>query len=303
MPPRWLDEAPPGSPLRPDELTRGLLNALDRAPAHSIIPSTLGTVVAGLLTAGLFPAVQLPRMWRRTMRWHQNILWHLAEWMSVNVGSDEGRRLHAFAAVRFPGLLNRAAGLLALIAAAVGVLAVINGTSLPEIWFAVPWEQSTTELAALYVLLISASFILNWLSISLHLRALARARASLDEMTPRLPPTSGLRVAGWEWGLRPVPLVLGVLLAISGMLWALPMLICSTAQRRALLKHHRRLRAQMAHRVRDLVGGRRPVVTLPPVIDRTGMCRNAICDQRLSPDARFCPRCGTPQRPLNQLLE
>lgn len=300
---RWLDDDRPDQAGRPPELTRGLLNALDRPPVDFITPSTFGTVVAGLLTAGLFPAVALPRMWRRAMRWHQNILWHLAEWMSVNMGAEEGRRLHGFAAAPLPGLLNRAATVLAILAAGLGVLAVINGTSLLAIWTAVPWEPSTDALAALCVCAMAASFVLSWFSVNLHLRRMHQARAALDATMPHLPPTSGLGVPGWEWGIRLVPLILGALLATSGMLWALPMLIAATAQRRALLKHHRHLRAQMAHRVRDLVESRRPLVKLPPVIDRTGICRNAVCDEHVALDARFCPRCGTPQKPLSEILE
>lgn len=120
---RWLDEPAPGQPRRPTELTHGLLNALDRPAVPSITPSTFGTVVSGLLTAGLFPAIMLPRAWRRTMRWHQNILWHLAEWMTVNVGTEEGRRLHALAAAPVASLLNRMATVTAIAAAGVGVLA------------------------------------------------------------------------------------------------------------------------------------------------------------------------------------
>ena len=300
---RWLDEPAPGQPRRPTELTHGLLNALDRPAVPSITPSTFGTVVSGLLTAGLFPAIMLPRAWRRTMRWHQNILWHLAEWMTVNVGTEEGRRLHALAAAPVASLINRMATVTAIAAAGVGVLAVMNGTPLLDIWVAVPWEASTGALASLFLALMSGSFVLSWLSVNLHLGRLHRARLALDAMMPHLPAAGGMRVAEWEWGIRPVSLVLGVLMAMSGMIWALPMLIAATAQRRAVIKHHRRLRAQMAHRVRDLLASRRPLVKLPGVIDRVGICRNAGCDQHVAPDARFCPRCGTPQRALSEILE
>jgi hypothetical protein len=301
--PRWLDEPASGQPRRPTELTHGLLNALDRPPVPSITPSTFGTVIAGMLTAGLFPAIMLPRAWRRTMRWHQNILWHLAEWMTVNVGSEEGQRLHALAVAPLANLLNRLATLAAIAAAAAGVLAVMNGTPLLALWVAVPWESSTGAWAGLCTTAMSASFVLSWLSVNLHLRWLHRARIAMNALTPHLPATRGMRIPAWESGIRIVPLALGALLAISGMLWTLPMLIAATAQRRAVIGHHRQLRAQLAHRVRDLQASRRPLVALPAVIDRVGMCRNAGCDQALAPHARYCPRCGTGQRPLGRILE
>ncbi len=295
---RWLDE----DRSSPSELTRGLLNALDRPAAPSITPSTFGTVLTGLLTAGAFPAVSLPRMWRGTMRWHHNILWHLAEWMSVNVGPAEAARLHEAAAPGPAACLNKLAIAVAVSAVIVAGLGIAQGEPLSAFWLNGP-DLAQGIFPVVFFWGITTAFVLLWISTSLHLRHLHRARTVLDEITPYLAPTAGLRVPAWEWGIRPVPLILGGLLALSGLFWALPMLIAATAQRRALLVHHRRIRAQFAHRVRDLLDTRRPIVPLPPVIDRTGICRNAVCDQAVPPDGRFCPRCGTPQRPLSQIME
>lgn len=286
----------------PSELTRGLLNALDRPAIASITPSTLGTVLAGLLTAGIYPAVALPRKWSRTLRWHENILWHLAEWAKVNIGSEQGQRLHAAASGCPPMFMSRLAalcGIGALIAMAVGVS---MGYPLSGFWRADPLTTLDDPIFTTFHAGLLGAFALSWLSVNLHLRRLRRARAALEQTTPQLAPTAGLRVARWEWGIRPVPLVLGLLLALAGFVWALPMLIAATAQRRALLIHHRRLRGQMAHRVRELIDRRRPAVAMPPVIDRVGVCRNAVCDEHLPLDAQFCARCGMPQGRIGRAL-
>src|SRR5690606_11976172 len=176
------------------------------------------------------------------------------------------------------------------------VWGVMSGVAASEYWFVDPRDPLDEPLTSLFLATLVGAYLLNWLSVNLHLLRLRRVRKALDATTPHLPPTPGLKVSRWEAGVRPVPAALGLILAVAGMIWALPMLIAGTAQRRALLIHHRRFRSGMAHRVRDLVGSRRPLVALPPVVDRTGMCRNGVCDQVLPPDARFCPRCGTPQR-------
>jgi hypothetical protein len=147
------------------------------------------------------------------------------------------------------------------------------------------------------------AFSLTWLSVNLQLRRLHRLLRIIEQVTPQLPSMRGLRVSRFEPGIRPVSGLLGLLLLITGFPWALPLLITSTAQRRTVLIHDRRIRAQVAQRLRELIDRRRPVVTLPPVVDRVGMCRNAVCDQVLPPDALFCARCGAPQRPLGRILE
>lgn len=294
---------PPPAAQPPTELTRGLLNALDRPPLDSITPSTAGTLVGGLLTAGIYPAIALPRKWQKAVRLNQNVLWHLAEWTTVNVGVDEGRWLHRQFSGRLPILLASLAwlsGVLALAAMAVGVL---SGFELLSFWRVDPVTTLGDPIYTSFLAGLLGSYFLTWLSVNTHLRGMHRARGAFERMTSQLAPTPGLAAARWQLGIRPVSTLLGLVLMLAGFAWALPMLIAATAQRRTLLIHSRRINSRLAHRLRELMERRRPVVALPPVVDRVGLCRNAVCDQVLPPDALYCARCGTPQRVIARVLD
>ena len=259
-------------------------------------------MLAGLLTAGIYPAFALPRKWKKNLRWHQSVLWHLAEWAMVNLGIDEGRRLHRQTQTTLPIILAQlaiASSLVSLVTAAIGVS---MGYPLGSFWHAGPVATLGHPIFTTFNAGLLGAFLLTWLSVNAHLRRLHIAGDVLQQIG-QLPTTAGLRVARWEWGIRPgTILVGGLLLILFGFWWAVPMMIAATAQRRALLMHNRRIRRQMAQRVRELLDRRRPAQTLPPVIDRVGVCRNAVCDATLPPDALFCPRCGMPQRPIASAL-
>lgn len=293
---------PTQAPAPPTELTRGLLNALDRPALPSITPTAGGTLLAGLLSAGVYPAFALPRKWRKNLRWHQSTFWHLSEWAMVNVGVEEGRRLHRDTRARLPLALANMAILCSLVSLVTAAVGVSLGYRLVSFWHAGPIATLSDPVFTTFNSGLLGAFLFTWLSVNAHLRRLHQARDALQR-TGQLPSTAGKPVARWEWGLRPGPVLIGgLLLILAGFWWALPMVIAATAQRRALLAHNRGIRRQMAQRVRELLDRRRPLEQLPPVIDRVGVCRNAVCDATLPPDALFCPRCGMPQRPISAAL-
>ena len=176
-----------------------------------------------------------------------------------------------------------------------------SGGSLERLWFAASGRR-TLEAEWVFLLCMMGSFVLTWLSVNLELRRLSRFdAAAMEVLGPAGEGRAGLSAT--EAGIRPVSLVLGVVLVLAGMFWALPMLIAATAQRRALLLHGRRLRDRLSVSVRGRLARQRPAMVLPPMVGRAHLCRNAICDQSLPAHARFCPRCGLPQKPLTELLQ
>ena len=297
----------PGPTGRPDgqtPLTVSVLNALDRPPLPAIVPGTFSTVVLGLLTAGLLPAITLARGWLDALRWHRRLFWHLAEWTGVEVGREEGKRLHEINEVRAPRIL----AIIALCLALAGVFVVLAGVFLGRewwtFWVADPVRQGRADpWTGLHLACLGGSFVLTWLSINLHLGRLRRIDAALAEMTSGLGTMGGKRPPTWIWGFGPIATVVSAILAMAGLLWAVPMLMASTAARQMLVVHHRRLRGRVAGRVREMLSTRRPFKPLPPVVDRVLRCSNPLCDEPVPPDARHCPRCGTQQRPVTRLLD
>ena len=86
--------APPDLPASGQtRLTDGLLAALDRPPKGEVMPSLFKTAAAGLLTAGLWPALTLPWRWLTGLRAVDSVAWHLGEWASIHLGQVEAESL------------------------------------------------------------------------------------------------------------------------------------------------------------------------------------------------------------------
>jgi hypothetical protein len=173
-----------------------------------------------------------------------------------------------------------------------------------QFWYADPLQTDSHRLwIAAFLGCLGLGYFLQWLSVNLHARRLRKVEKALEEMTLDLGPVKSGKAAGWAWGIRPVATTLSGLLAFMGLTWALPMMAASTAQRQVILKHHRQSRQRLAGRVRQTLANRRPIQSLPAVVDRSSRCRNPRCDELLAPDARHCPRCGMLQAPISRFLE
>lgn len=296
--------APGVGPTGQTPLTRSVLDALDRPPLPKLIPTTFRTIVGGLLTAGLWPALMLPYRWLQTLRWHNSLIRHLAEWASVDLGEIEGRRLHGLNTIRISRNVTITAGACGVAAAGVAGAGVLIGMPAWQFWYADPLHSGSDSLwLAAFLGFLGLAYLLQWISVNLHARRLRKVEEALEEMTLDLGPIRTRRPGGWAWGIRPVATTLSGLLALVGMVWALPMLAAATAQRQVVLKHHRRSRQRLAGRVRQVLANRRPIQSLPAVVDRSARCRNPRCDALIAPDAKHCPRCGTLQSPVSRYLD
>ena len=281
------------TPTPVTRLTEGVLAALDR-PANPVLTLSTGrSVVTGVLTAGLWPAIELPRKWLDALRWQDAQGEHVADWAATNLGQVEAATAREAVGAPWSQWLARLALLLVGVAMAVAVVGIVRGVPAWRFWFSDP---RTGPLVRAYLTLLGSSYLATWLSVNVGLRRLNGLARVVGDVTADLGRfvTKGKR---WEWGVRPVPVVGGLVLGFLGLPWALPMLLATTAQRRALEVSGRRVRQRMGGRLREAVEQRRPAVESPSPVGRATPCVNAACSELLPHDARHCPRCGAVQRP------
>lgn len=291
---RYPDSADPAP-----RLSRTLVTALERPVPEALPPSAASVTLRGLLTAGLLPAWSMPARFRDTMRWRHHLVEHVGEWARLNLGDREGQPILDVAKPTAEAWLNRTASLCALVATACAVWLVLATPSRAGLlWYADPFRGPMPTLPQIGFLGgVGMAYLLHWLSLNVHLargRRIARrvVEACGGEGVVGGVPSSP-KLPGWEWGLRPVPLVVGAILSAFGLLWAVPMLVSAAAQRRVVLAHDRRLLNFLAAQCRDATARQRPTVSLAPPMGRNTRCANPQCNAMLSPDARFCPQCGS----------
>ena len=90
------------------------------------------------------------------------------------------------------------------------------------------------------------------------------------------------------WGLRPVHVGVGLVLAWLGPLWLLPMMLGWAAHTTFARDAAYRFRVQLAERLVEISG-------VEPVVPTRDVCANPDCRHSMMADAHFCPRCGTPK--------
>ncbi len=291
----------------PSRLTTALLDALDTRPPHTLVPAAAGTALQGLLTAGLWPALALPKQLRQAMDRREQIAERLVDWTSVNVGDREAARLRGATASSLPRTLSVASTVLACAAlASAGWLFVTVPSHVGFLWYADPFRATGISTAALLPLgvflgAIGLCFALHWLAANLHLR---QGRELLVVARDAFGVQPGKRPPRWEWGLRPVATIVGGVLAWLGLTWALPMLVAAKAHGRVVVGHDRQILKGLAAAVRVVAARERPPVAIPGPADRPELgCPNPSCDALLSEDAAFCPRCGRPTQPTSAKAE
>lgn len=285
---RYPDSADPAP-----RLSRTLVAALERPVPEALPPSAANVALLGLLTAGLLPAWSMAARFRDALRWRHHLVEHVGEWIKVNLGDDEARPIARTSRPKLEKWLNFAASGSALVAVVSAVWIVVMSPSRAGLlWYADPFRGPMPTLAQIvFVGGLGLAFLLHWLSVNVHLARGRRIARRVAEACGALPTSP--KLPAWEWGLRPVPLVVAAILMAFGMIWAAPMLVAAAAHRRTLLVHDRRLLNFLAAQCRDATAKRRPAVSLAPSMGRNTRCPNPICNAVLSPDARFCPQCGS----------
>jgi hypothetical protein len=241
---------------------------------------------------------------RNFMSSEQQQLWQLAEWLRLRTGKPEATALrdHAAREVSPNGGFSAANFFIVLIAVLMIFKLVSHGLfEFGSVWN-VDWFPNHRGFhmyahffpdLPFWTLLLLAGYLLYWLHICLHAAALESYVAQFNALTApegiepvTVPPLgAGLNIA---W------IVLALIGLSSGAIWAIPLALAGAVQSRYVWVTSRQTRADLASRVRTMLGNARPALnvrTTPRASSR--ICANDKCHAPLRPGATFCPRCGT----------
>jgi hypothetical protein len=140
---------------------------------------------------------------------------------------------------------------------------------------------------------LTLAYVLFAMQVHAHAGDVRRFVERFNQLTDR-EGVASLRVpARLGWGFRPMWIVAALVLLRFGAPWAIAMMFAGAIQRQYAARTSAALRAGLARQVGTILANDRPArrVAISPVAMRT--CANPLCYAALTPDAAFCPRCGT----------
>jgi zinc ribbon protein len=290
-------------PNRPDQVAEAVLASLSRGRwGFKGRPwGVVKTAIVSYITLGIAPLLIWPKRMRNFMSSEQQQLWLLADWLRLRTGKPEAVALRDEAARDVgPGLPSRAAHcIIVTLAALVFLQLVTNRFFDPGSLWSVVWSQRHhgpgiySRFLPAWSLLLTAGYLLYWLQICAHAKALENYVARFNALTaaegiaPVIVPPVGA-------GLDLVWIVGGLIGLFNGAIWAAPLALAGALQHRYVWVTSRQTRADLARRVRTMLDGQRPAldVRLTPRVS-SAPCPNQKCHAPLRPGAAFCPRCGT----------
>lgn len=294
-------------PDRPDYLAGAVLQSLSRAMGPRWHWGAFKTFLLGVASFGLLPILIWPRRFGDFVTTEQHQLWHLAEWLRLRTGNPQ--------AVALRDRVDRIAAISALTYLSWFIIATVAAVIASHLWntaanlpddllnltylFPEQADRSRQQLNVYLVWMIgvSAAYLLHWIQVQAHVRNVRR----VVKIFNRLALTEGiatikLRDAGA--GLRPLWLLAAVPLVSFGVFWGVPMMLAGALHKRYVLIVSTDLRSELAFRVRALLLAQRPRMRVPRPPRLRMNCPSELCRNAVPETANFCPRCGTPVRPV-----
>lgn len=284
-------------PPPPDYLAGAVLRSLHRSIDGRRWWGVVRSVVVGGLTFGVGPLLFWPLRFRDYVIAEQQQLWHAAEWMRLQTGSphatvlrDQSERL------RFRTPL----WVISLICA--GLIVALFWPHFARMPFDLRQLLNATyqydrrllgyePLFRGWTVGLALAYAFHWLQVKWHnadVREWVESfnRVAADEgVSPIEPPQVG-------WGLRPLWVLGGVVLLAFNAHWGIPMMLAGALHSRYMNDAGRKLRSDLAYRVRAMLSRRRPVMDLPMPVQMKRTCDSPSCRAPLPIAATFCPRCG-----------
>jgi hypothetical protein len=287
---------------RPDYLAGALLQSLMRPLVEPYAPRLIRTLIVAVFTFGIAPLIQLPRKLRNFAGRERDQLWHLAQWMRLQIGHDADSL-----DPRTPGP-DRAIYLLRLVSWAGALVALGSivwymtyGRDLEDMGRATygyfsarsshTWPLDE-QLFGIWMPALCIGYVAQWLAVQVHQVRVRRFIAQFNRVAesyhirPIVPPPDAL-------GLRPLWLAGAFGFMCIGMLWGIPLMLAGGAQSRYIKHRSLWTRAELAQRVRDVLRETRPAMMLAVPVVLRRKCPVAVCQAPLPQIAAFCPRCGT----------
>jgi hypothetical protein len=292
------------APTRPEHLAGAILRSLGRSFDGRFAWGSVRTLVLGLVSFGYWPLLAWTGSLRNYVRLEQQQLWHLAEWMRLQSGHPDAAKLRELAeTIRWRGALAGCALLWAVLPLGLFIAQhggsrqigrpLMEGTYL-YLQTPAPTYSSGGEAGLLFTAWtagLSLAYAFHWLQVQLHAADVRRFFTQFNALATweGVPPVRTRRIG---LGIGIGSMAGGVLVIVLGGIWGIPMLVAGTAQRRYISVAGGRMRAEAGEAVRKILSVRRPVLRVASFVTPTGVCRESMCRQPLSPLARFCPRCG-----------
>jgi hypothetical protein len=131
----------------------------------------------------------------------------------------------------------------------------------------------------------------QWLHVRMHANDMRRF---VERFNPVLEaerlPNVDFMTRGWVY-FRPLWIMTAVILAMYHAWWGIPMVLAGMAQRRYTTLTGKRVRRELARRMRDVAMNDRTPAFVP--VGAAMRCGNSRCRAMLKQRARFCSRCGS----------
>ena len=282
----FAPEIPPlPSPPPAELLGRFVPAALRRTPPDARFWGLPRLLASGLLTAGYLPCFALQtRVYRVSMLQAQQCE-RAADLLALHVPPDEAAELRAAA-----GRVRVSVGWTwlarALAALALGFAVAWLGTTFDSNALSRFWLYPTSGPDPLLI----TSALLQVVAYLLVFVPLNRQATAMQQFALAFNATAGEHVGPIDppplvWGLNWAWTSVGILVAVCGPVWVLPMLVAWAGFGQFVHRSAMRFRVQLAERLQDIGG-------VETVVPRADLCQNPDCRCSLPVQAQFCPRCG-----------
>jgi hypothetical protein len=264
----------------------------------------LKTVFLGVVSFGLIPLLAWSARFRDYARDDSEAIRDLAEWAKFRGRQPAAMRsLLAAAEETVPSPLPRVLAIVLAILIA-GVFAIqfthvpFSLDNLLDATYShdfCPEQSSPFDrpefLYRVWVAGLSVGYAVQWLHVRMHGQNVKRFVSQFNPViTAENLPAVRVSTRGWVY-FRPLWIMTAVILSMYHAWWSIPMVLAGMAQRRYTTLTAKRLRKELARRMRDVaMTDRSPgfAAVAPP-----RRCGNPRCLAPLHPHARFCTRCGS----------
>jgi hypothetical protein len=297
---------------RPDQLSSAVVSSLGRQLGGRVLWGPVRSLVLGGISFGLWPLLAWPKRFGRVVVAEQQQLWHLCEWLRIQTGDPEAAEVRD--AIRTKG----ASPSLWLVSLTMLAIIVLNAL----IWFRIPGRNLDSLLAATYgfqpfpldrifdarwvhdpysslhlfsvwTICLAVAYLSHWLHVRQHVTDMNALVSRINVLLVRQNVQPSPQV-GLGFGPRALLwIAAGVVGCAFGAWWAIPAALAGATHQRYVMRTSVKLRGELALRARTILDRRRPAVQIAAPGSFKMICRNERCLGPLTPDAQFCPRCGT----------
>jgi hypothetical protein len=290
-------------PRNPDALAGAVIQSLARPTLKHAPWGPVRSLIFGLATFGLAPLVIWPMRFRNAVGRERQQLWHLAEWVRLQTGRPGAAELRDSAGRSRGGGLRVISWLMALLV----LIALMRDYSrfhfrfhqagafldatyrFPLLYWRVNLPIAMARLFAVWTIGLGIGFGAHWVNVVLRDREIRQFVERFNAMTAS-PGIAPIDLPQSPMGLAWI--IGGILAAMSGAIWGVPMMLAGGAQAAYLNRTSYWSRRELAARLRGLLLRQDPDVSVTMPMRFRSICENPQCRALLPSPARFCPRCG-----------